>query len=181
MPDYDDLVNRSKTGEVTPAELAMLKAELAAEPMGPNRHAILYVLGRSFDASRKGVGRTLPDLSTGSDDDLVCATDPGQLWGLAGDYRDYVIEFLRGVSWDREDGGYVRQMALSVAGDHLRDNRDPEMLREMLAVADDPRDEFGEWDELMFGIVVQELGSALGYESRDLMAPSGGSSQSPPH
>jgi hypothetical protein len=61
-----------------------------------------------------------------------------------------VIEYMRGVDWDMEEGGFIRHMALSVAGDHLRDHRDPEMLREMLAVAEDLRNEFGEWHQLTF-------------------------------
>jgi hypothetical protein len=84
LTDYDDLVKRSKTGEVTPAELEMLSAELAAEPLGPNSHDALYVLGRSFDMSAKHLVERY----------LVCPQDSrmswtalqilGTFWGLAG-------------------------------------------------------------------------------------------------
>jgi hypothetical protein len=174
MTDYDDLAERSETGQVSEAELAMLRAELAAEPFGPNRHRMLYILGNSFDTSAKKLVERY----------LVCPQDSmmswlalqilGTFWGLAGDYRDYVIEYVRGVNWDMEEGGFVRHMALSVAGTHLRDNRDPEMLRELLAVADDPGDEFGEWDMLTFEIAVEFLGRALGYEWPELLAAPGG-------
>jgi hypothetical protein len=60
MTDFDDLRARSPTGQVSDEELAMLRAELAADPRGRNRHAILYVLGPSFDTSaRKPVERYL--------------------------------------------------------------------------------------------------------------------------
>jgi hypothetical protein len=180
MTDYDDLVQRSETGQVSEQELAMLRAELAADPMGPNRHAALYVLGNSFDLSAKELVERY----------LVCPQDSmmswtalqilGSFWGLAGDYRDYVIEYMRGVGWDMEEGGFIRHMASSVAGEHLREHRDPEMLRELLAVADDPKNEFGEWHQLTFEIAVRDLGRALGYRWPELLeAPDGFKPESP--
>jgi hypothetical protein len=168
MDSYDDLVARSQTGDVTAAELAWVKAELAEAQGGAYRYALLYVLGRSLDMSATDLVERF----------LVCPKEPALsrlalqvlcvFWDRTDRYLDYVMEYAAGVPWDLEDAGMVRAMALSIAGRYLRDHRHPELLRQLLAVARDPRDELGAWEKVTWDAVIVALGRALGYADRDL-------------
>jgi hypothetical protein len=174
MDSYDDLVARSQTGYVTAAELAWAKAELAEAQGGGYRYALLYVLGRSLDTSATDLVERF----------LVCPEEPALsrmalqvlcvFWDRTDRYLDYVLEYAAGVPWDLEDAAMVRAMALSIAGRYLRDHRHPELLRQLLAVARDPRDELGAWEKVTWDAVIDALGHALGYAEGDLPRASRG-------
>ena len=60
----------------------------------------------------------------------------GHWWGLGARYASRIREFVVGVPWDLESGGYARQTAISSAGLILRDLVDPRLLAALLAVFD---------------------------------------------
>jgi hypothetical protein len=57
-------------------------------------------------------------------------------WGHTSKYRADVLRFVNGVDWDLEDGGYVRQIAISAAGEHVRRHEDSDLLRALITVFD---------------------------------------------
>jgi hypothetical protein len=48
-------------------------------------------------------------------------------WGLAREYREELLCFLKGVDWDVDD--YVKLQAISTVGEDLRENSDDELLQ----------------------------------------------------
>jgi hypothetical protein len=174
MDSDDDLLARSLTGKVTAAELARVKRQLACDASAATRYALLVVVGRSFDTSARDlverflVWPSQPELSRIALQ-ILCLW-----WDGTGRYLGYVSEYVAGVAWDLRDGASVRGMALTVAGAYLRDHRGPDLLRQLLALARDPRDEIGAWDKVLWDAALRALGGALGYPCEALPVPARG-------
>jgi hypothetical protein len=59
-------------------------------------------------------------------------------WGLAHEYRDTIIQLMKGVPWDVDND--VREVAISGAGEALRQQRDVELLQNLIDIAEDIRE-----------------------------------------
>jgi len=130
--DVDDLVDRAKQGRVSDRELTEVAAALRACEAGSEAYSLLYVLGRS---EATGYEELVAGFLRSGDPELarlalqVLCT----FWGLTESYVDEVRRFLGDVDWDAD--GWVRQIAISVAGAHLRAHTDTGMLARLLELA----------------------------------------------
>jgi hypothetical protein len=77
-------------------------------------------------------------------------------WGLTDDYIGRVVEFVHGVPWDTEDD--VRLLAISIAGDYLRERSDNDILATLLRIYHDP-DERQIIRETAYRAVARAMGS----------------------
>lgn len=85
-------------------------------------------------------------------------------WGIAGDYRDRIIEFMTGVPWDLEND--AREVAISAAGDLVRHERDSGLLEQLLKIAEDKSESSSIRAE-----AIKSLGRAQGMSWQDLPNP----------
>jgi len=124
--DLERLFKKAEWETLTPSELEEV-ARAIASPNPGDLYQLLHILGRAGSPAYKAQVEKF----------LHCPDDPQRSalvlkilcrwWGLFDQYRNDVMAFLRGVDWD--DWGYVRLQALSLAGEHLREHQDNEMLR----------------------------------------------------
>ncbi|MFB9394160.1 hypothetical protein ACFPM3_20585 [Streptomyces coeruleoprunus] len=86
-------------------------------------------------------------------------------WGMSSDVLPEIHRFLTGVGWDID--GDVREVAISVAGRHLREERGPRSLAQALVrIAEDE----GELDFVRES-AVRALAGALGESLLDVSSP----------
>lgn len=121
---------------VSRAEIDAVAAELEKPELEADPHLLLLTLGRAL-ATRH---RELVESFLVSPEDPMLARAALEVlcddWDMASQYLTYVAAFIEGVEWDEE--GEVRGMAFSRAGEYLRDQDNPELLRLLLRAFDDP-------------------------------------------
>jgi hypothetical protein len=129
----EDLVARSKVGEVTKSELAEVVRSLR-EGAGEQTYKLLYVLARAGSREHEELVARYLDYE---EDPQVVALALSALcvqWQMASRYRDYIRKYLRGVDWDVLDE--ARISAISASGEYLRSARDCSLLHDLLYVAE---------------------------------------------
>jgi hypothetical protein len=166
-PPHDEedprlLLDRLKAGQaVTKKEIDRVAEQLDSQAPRVDRYTLLHVVGRSGRIEyRPVVERFLnsprdPMLARLA---LVILCD---WWGLYSDYSQRVLDFVQSVDWDLDQE--VRQVAISLLGEHIRKGGDPTPSRLLLKVAEDPV----EWDVIR-GNAVAALARALGREYQDM-------------
>lgn len=130
------LVRRAREGTVTGEDAERAAALLAAVTEESDRYDAVFVIGR---ADATAYEDTVASFIESPREPMLARLALEVLcswWGLRGKYRADVIRFVDGVDWDLEDGGYVRQVAMSAAGEHVREHADADMLRALLTVFD---------------------------------------------
>ena len=85
-------------------------------------------------------------------------------WSLLSEYRDKIIEFMRGVPWDAEND--VREVAIDAAGEAIRQHRDIDLLHELLEIAEDSKE-----SAAIRGQAIVSLGRAQGMPRQELPNP----------
>jgi hypothetical protein len=132
-----ELLKRAYWGTVTQAELSEV-VRLITEDSSKDLNALIQILGRAGSPKyRKIVEPFLlnvgnPQLSALALK-VLCWS-----WGLAREYRETLLDFLKGVDWDDED--YVRLAAISAAGEYLRKTSDNELLQVIYDTFSDQRE-----------------------------------------
>jgi hypothetical protein len=126
----DDLILKAKWETLEPDEARWAERQLRHPDPELDRYKVLYLAGRGLDASQARFVEPY----------LTCSGDPSlawlalqilcRSWGLTSTYLPFLREFLDGVAWDRT--GEIRRLATSLAGDHLRSHRDPDLLARLL-------------------------------------------------
>ncbi|WP_152990577.1 hypothetical protein [Sphaerimonospora mesophila] len=158
MSEYsnlNDLVMRAKEGRVARSEIRIIADFLERNPQSPDAYKLLYVISRMGDRSYENLIAKF--LSYSADPDLarlslqtLCV-----FWRLSDRYLSEIERFLEGVDWDWMGG--VRQIAITAAGEHLRDNVNCKFLAVLLRISS--RDHSS---ELETRIAVEALARALG-------------------
>jgi len=85
-------------------------------------------------------------------------------WGLSDQYRDTIIKLMKGVKWDVEND--VREVAITAAGEALRQQRDRELLQHLIDIARDENE-----SSSIRGQAIASLGRAEGMSWQDLPNP----------
>lgn len=151
--DLDELVDRAKQGLVRRSELAEVAAQLRYTEDETRAYRLLYVLARSTATEHEELVASF--LSAGDPELARLALQTlCTFWGRTESYVDFVRAFLAGVSWDSGD---VRQIAISVAGEHLRTHTDTGMLARLLELAYQENH-----DEVERRVALEALATALG-------------------
>jgi hypothetical protein len=86
-------------------------------------------------------------------------------WGLFRGYRDRIIELMQGVPWDVEND--VRQVAITAAGEALRQQKDVPLLQRLIDIAEDKRE-----SSSIRGQAIASLGRAEGKSWKEVPNPS---------
>lgn len=130
--DLEDLVERAKAEQVSSEEIEKIANALPGSA-GTDTYRLLYVLLRMR-------ARKYEDLIAGfisyPSDAQVAALALSNLcvqWGLAGRYRDRIIEAIDGIGWD--DFGELKQSAISAAGEYLTSTSDSLLLKKLIDIA----------------------------------------------
>ncbi|MGH7425801.1 MAG: hypothetical protein ACREJP_06505 [Candidatus Methylomirabilales bacterium] len=162
--ETDSLLMRAKQRDLSDRELEEVKSELLDPETTEDRHRLLYIIGRGGDPRFLPVVEPFLD----SPDDPMLASLALEIlcnfWGLYEKYRDVTIKFMRGVPWDEDKE--VMDMAISCAGQLLRERRDPELARMLLEIAEWKVDD--EITELTRDWAMFALGRAVGLSWKEL-------------
>jgi hypothetical protein len=137
-----ELAQMARDGDPTDedaAEAAILLPSLH-DPL--DRYDALFVIGKACDTRHEDLVASFLE----SPDDPMLARLAIQIlcswWGIGSRYAARVREFVVGIAWDLETGGYARSVAISGAGLILREHTDPLLLAALLEVFDsDPSDD----------------------------------------
>jgi hypothetical protein len=176
--DYEELVRRAKGGEISREEVDAVATELQKPDPSASRYTLLYIVGRSFTTSYRDLVEQFLEYR----DDPMLARLALQIlchfWGDTAQYKRHVLRFLRRVDFDVEND--CRSMAISVAGEYLRENPEPEFLGELIRIYEEP-DEPESSDEDDYQASVRRLETelirydaycalarAVGYDYRDI-------------
>jgi hypothetical protein len=156
MSQYQDLLQRAERGEISRQEIDMAADQLTKTMSDAEKHSLLLVLGHAglVDA-RAGHAEQLSKRNlvnsyrgiverflTYKRDPLVARLALQVLcdyWGYHNGYLEDMLRFIRRVPWD--DDGYVRDAAISIAGEYLRFHFEPRLLREVVRIVEDADEE----------------------------------------
>jgi hypothetical protein len=131
------LVERARDGSATHSDATEASRFLIGDSATPGRYDALFVIGKSGATQYRALVERFLD----SPDDPMLARLALQIlcnwWGPREDCRDHLDRFIEGVGWDLDDGGFVQLVAISAAGEHLRDREDPRLIQALLALYDD--------------------------------------------
>ncbi|ADB30583.1 hypothetical protein Kfla_1482 [Kribbella flavida DSM 17836] len=121
------LVERAKEGRLSTADVDAVAERLRRGAVDESTYDLLYVVSRARATRHQELVASFLD----------CADDPMlarlalqtlcSFWGLSAQYLDFIKRFVAGVDWDHFED--VRQVALSAAGEYLRENTDCELFR----------------------------------------------------
>lgn len=130
MKSAKELLDKAKAGTISRAEVDAVIAELQTGKRKDDAYTLLHVLGVAN--AIHAIPVVLPYLEAAYDPMLAsmalkCLCNH---WGLGRSYLSQVHRFAEGVSWDPE--GYVRLTAVSVLGEVLREQLEPQGLRILL-------------------------------------------------
>lgn len=129
---YDDLLARAKRGKLTAQEISAVVGELQRPDSSKDRYTLLHILGRSGATAYRRLVEQF----------LECREEPMlarlalkilcDYWTGTAQYIPKILGFLRGLDGDEESD--VRQIAISIVGEYLRNNPEPEFLRELIHI-----------------------------------------------
>ena len=132
MRSLDDLLDEATLGKLTKEEIQYVVSRIKEYDPSSNQdlYGLLCTLGRAITSTPM-----IPQYRKLMESFLVYPTDSMisriafivlcDYWGLTNEYLQQMKDFIRGVDWDDND---VRLVAISTAGEHLRENFNPELL-----------------------------------------------------
>jgi hypothetical protein len=157
--NLDDLVRRSKEGTVTSKEIDRVVKILSADEGGDGTYRLLYVIGRSVALSHEKLVASFLEYRKEPFVARLALQILCSFWDLTDRYVDQVERFLKGVEWD--DEGDVRQIAITSAGEFLRDRRHCELLKTLLVLGS-PENENALERRIAVEAIARALGEPLG-------------------
>lgn len=162
MTDTEELLDRAKAGlGIEPSEINQLVAALRSKTTVDDPYVAIQILGLSAGPELAWVVE--PYLNS-ADDPMLARIALRVLcddWGLGARYLHELMRFVDGVSWDVDEE--VRTIAISTAGELLREIKGPDLGRRLLKLTRDPNElkETREW-------TLRALGRAVGIPHSDL-------------
>jgi hypothetical protein len=140
--NYDDLLFRAKWESLSEDEIKSVADELQKNSPKTDPYKLLHILGRAGAvAYRKMVESYLGEEK--SKEDPMMARLALQIlcdfWGPTKNYLSDVKRFIKKVNWDIENN--VRLIALSIAGEYLREFSDQELLQMLLSIFENQDEE----------------------------------------
>jgi len=134
--DYEAILQRAKQKNLSQDEISCVLAELQDPESEVPHDTLLLILGATGDSRyAELVAQSLDK----RDDPLVVRLALELLcldWRLTPRYLERVHQYLRWIPWDSD--GYIRQTALSIAGEYLRTQKDAALLQEVLDAWEGP-------------------------------------------
>lgn len=136
MINATDLLNKTRSGELTQEEFDLIVETVRDGPYDEGLYMLINILGLV------GFGEELREIvekflyypaETYVSKEALKTLCLG--WGLTQDYLNQVANFIRGEEWDSNE--VVRMMALTIAGEYLRDSFDKDLLKLLLQVFED--------------------------------------------
>jgi hypothetical protein len=135
----DEILERATKGELSAPEQDAVAEALRSGSASFDRYTLLLALGRAMGKKHRAVVEAF--LQEKSDPmlarlalQILC-----KFWSETERYVSVVERAIVGLDWDHDDD--IRQMATSIAGEYLRDERNPALLKELLAIVDDESEE----------------------------------------
>lgn len=138
------LLERAKDGETFPSATIDAVAETASleETTRGDRYTALFILGLARARQYRSLLEHYLDAEA-TDEPMLARTailGLARYWNEPERYLDYVVGAVDGYEWD--DLEDVRIVAISIAGDYLKDHDNPELLRKVIDIArTEPRGE----------------------------------------
>lgn len=121
-----------------------------------DRYDVLFVIGKAGDTRYEDLVASCMD----SPDDPMLARLAiqilGNWWGIGARHTVRIREFVLGVPWDVETGGYVRAVAITSAGRIVREHADLQLLAALLQVFD--HDESGDMRRQAYSALLRAAG-----------------------
>ena len=139
------LLAQATEGRLGGSELQKVVSALSDRTDGIDHYTLLLALGRAMATQHRGVVESF--LHEHRDPMMVrlALQILCKFWGGTSRYLDQVRSLMELQSWDEE--GDARQMAISIAGEYLREGEDRRLLEELLTiVANANEDEFTRQD-----------------------------------
>lgn len=152
------LTSRAKGGAIPPQEVAEIAQAVSEDRAGRNLYRLLYAVSRAggpiYEPLIAGylIHPEEPEVSA-----LAVQVLTGH-WRVGTKYREQILELLGSPEWDEADDAFIA--AVSGAGEILRDGFDADLLRALLKLAEEGRDEYN--DELIKGFALEAIARALG-------------------
>ena len=158
---WTTFLGKAKDGLLSKHELDQVIATIKEPETQGRSYTLLHIIGRAMDVSNEGLVASYLD----------CPEDPMlsrlglqilcNYWGLTPKYLSYVCRFLSSVDWDVD--GDVRQIAASIAGEHLRTTSDDDLFRSLLDISKNESD----LPEMRI-TAIHALARAMGYSWNDV-------------
>lgn len=123
----EQLVERAKEGSLSAKDVDAVAARLKASPVDDETYSLLYVISRTRATRHRDVVESFLDHSADPMLARLAVQTLCTFWGEAARYLGVLNRYIAGVEWDGCDD--VRDVALSAAGEYLRENRDCELFR----------------------------------------------------
>jgi hypothetical protein len=131
-----ELLDKAKSRLITRKEIADVARELASEETDADRYTLIHILGAAGATEHEPLVARFLD----SPEDPMLARIALQTlisrWGKGQVYRDRMESFVRGVEWDADSD--VRNVAISAAGEFLREREDRGLLRLLIDIFTSP-------------------------------------------
>lgn len=161
MNSPSELLGRAKAGRLSGPELASVVAHLQDPKGDGDPYTFLHILGRAGNSSYRSIVEPFLDRP---DDPMLSRLALKILcdyWGESEGYLDTLARFIDGVAWDRE--GDVRLVAISTAGEYLRDRKQASLLGKLVHIFRDEREDRASREGAYFA-----LARAMGREWNEL-------------
>lgn len=138
MNPISSRLDSAKRGLMTDGEVAEL-VDCLSRQRCPDAYTAIHILGHAAGPELAPVVEPYLEYS---EDPMVARIALQVLcayWRLAANYRDAIERFVNGVDWDIQSGRFVQLVAMTEAGELVRDFGDKALLRRLteLALADD--------------------------------------------
>lgn len=157
----DEMLERATSGQLSAREQDRIAEALQSETPSIDRYTLLLALGRSMAKRHKAVVESFLE----AESDPMLARLALQIlcrfWSETEHYIPWIERALAGLEWDHDDD--VRQMAVSIAGEYLREAPQPALLRRLLLLVEDSVE-----DESMRKDAYLSVARAMGVSWEDL-------------
>jgi hypothetical protein len=157
--DVGRLLDRSKEGSITPAEVESVVAAIESSDGKDHLYTLIHIIARSRPQGAEALLRRHLEYREDPPVAALALTTLGVQWSCFDQVRDFTMAGLDGLDWDAFSD--VQNAAIGVAGEALRTRSDCELLERLLALAMDS-------DKWTAGHRYGALARALGASQREL-------------
>lgn len=174
MSSYRDFLHRAERHKLSRQELDMVADVLQNDSGNAETYTLLNIIGVYGDKSLRHLVEKF--LSYRGDAMLVrlaleilCF-----YWKDTAQYIDHVRRYIHQQPWDQSN--VVRQMAVSAAGEYLREYNDRELIETLISIVERERSEWpGTWEAAYWALL-----TSIGLDRRSILAEYRRSGRRPP-
>jgi hypothetical protein len=141
MRNFGELLEEAKWGKLTQEELTYVIQSIKNHKAGDKNdlYTMIHILGRAGATEYQKLVESFLYFQSDPMISKIALQTLCNYWGFTEHYLSYIKKFIAGVEWDEDDD--VRLIALSIAGNWLRENSNPSLLEQLLHVFEDPSQE----------------------------------------